>query len=567
MEIVVYWSSLLLLAAAVLFPGALLARLLFRNWSPEEHIALGPILGVPITVAAWLVIAPLSSIAWSVVLFSVVLLTPYLFFRSRAYRASGVLFLLCVGLAHVVMVGLLQMHWDAPTYTGGDFFLYTFKVPWQFLSEGSLAGDRPALMSLYATGMVEAFGGDFSSQWLFQNAFVSGNALIIGPALLIARRCGGPRTAGIAAVMLLLNPFVLHQTMYAWPKNIAAVGVLASLYLLFLRDDRRSAGAAGWIAAIAYFCHQVVGLLILPLGLVWFVGRRVPDRWIRALVVVATGLCGWGLYVLWATQNAYDPTSRHLMCFLTTDWWQEVYDRDPVDLWEQLKVTPLVDIIWPRIRSLIATFTPVFSMEAYHEFQCLPAATGLAAFVACIWAVGAGVRRRTHRIGAMALGLFLGVVTLAAFAGCFSGLAGLAGSGLQAVVPFILVMAALFVAKTENFWPWLSVIVVEMVWSAYWWIHRYLYILTEHRLQGDPNEDDYLERDLSVIESLEPGDMTFADDFVQGSVWLGWIVGTALLLLLVGFAWRQGRRLGLQGEGSDNGQPQGGEATSQGSSD
>ena len=531
-----YWFVVFFASACALFPGIAIARLVFPRWKPMEQAALGPLLGLPIPLIAFLLLRNEPTV-WTTVLIVIGLSSAIAVLGSKRFRHGGAAIILAAIAAHVVVTGMVQIFWPAPTYTGGDFFRNTFLEPYAFLENGMLGGDRTVFLQLWATGFTYGLQGSLTSQWIFQIAYLACNSIIVGPALLLADRIGGRRAMGVAFLLCQINPFVLHQTMYAWPKLAAGAGVLVVVYLLFLRKDVPSAAAAGVAATIGYLCHQVVAMLILPIGVVWFFRRQVPRRWWRCAAVVGAGLACFVLYNLWAGQYQYSPASRHFMCAIATEWWENVYDQDPAVLWAEFKQTPFLEIIGPRLKVWVVTFTPFFVWDAFYEFQCVPAATGISLFVMGLFLPLARHRQTQAPVRAISVGFLLSTILMALFVGCFAGQTGLAHAGFQALVVLLLVFAAVVVSASPDWKAWITLFVVESLFSIYWWLHRIHDILVHSTQEGDPYIDDFLERDLLPFADYEPRDMLFADVFVGQERAHAAVLGIGALLLAATILW------------------------------
>ncbi len=549
-----YWIVALVVFSALVFPGALLARQLWRGWTPAMHMALGPIVGLPLLLVCWRLFGAGPPLIWSTILGAIAVLGPVAWFTTGGRKNGSPALILAALFVHFVAAIAVQTLWDAPSFHGGDFFGHTFRAPYGFLVDGSLRGDRPVLVTLTSLAVLDAFRGDLTTQWVFQLVFSGANTLVVGPGILLAERWGGRRAAWCAAGLLALNPFMVQQTFYCWPKMAAAAGVLAIVYLLFARDDRSSAFAAGLAAAVAYCCHQQAALFVLPTGLIWFLRRDVADRWIRALLVLAAGAGGFAIFVVWAGRFSYDPSgSQQLLCPLMNEWWYIWWNRPVEEVIARFHEFTPWELFRHRALNWVATFAPNRSFSSnpvddrhfYFEYDKATAAVGFVAFtLACV----TGWRLARHRQAGIAsrailLSAFAWTVSVAAFAGCV--VHGLAGWGLPSFVALLLVLAAVGVAAAPP--PrralLLSAIVVETLFWCWRWVVHMRVIVAGHQELGDPRFDDFLERDLRTVGIYAPGDLFFADDFVgSGGAWVVVAIGLLLCAAAVFGAVRSAQR-------------------------
>ncbi|HEX3550756.1 MAG TPA: hypothetical protein VHT53_10290 [Candidatus Elarobacter sp.] len=131
--------------------------------------------------------------------------------------------------------------------------------------------------------------------------------------LLCVRARFTPARLAFVLVLMLCSGYFLYDSVYAWPKLLAAGFCLASLaFALPAARDGRDASlvAAALCAALALLAHGSAIFFLLPALAVLLVARRLPfTRGLAAGVAVAVVLLApWGAY-----QRFYDPPGDRLV--------------------------------------------------------------------------------------------------------------------------------------------------------------------------------------------------------------------------------------------------------------
>jgi 4-amino-4-deoxy-L-arabinose transferase-like glycosyltransferase len=124
------------------------------------------------------------------------------------------------------------------------------------------------------------------------------------PVGLLAQRFGGPGTARLAAVFLMLNPLFVQNATFPWTKLVAAFLVLAG-FAFFLRARER--GGSAPLMALCALClggavvaHYSAGPYVVVLALAWLCagpGRRWDRGYLRASALAA--LAGAAVLLPW----------------------------------------------------------------------------------------------------------------------------------------------------------------------------------------------------------------------------------------------------------------------------
>jgi hypothetical protein len=180
-------------------------------------------------------------------------------------------------------------HWGPASLETEKFF-----APWTFFSRGPLAG-------LIATPIVMATNGKPptvlpESRWSAYDAtgfaayrvtmIVLSSSIMVALFLMLVPLIG-ERWALVAAGLLGLSPFGIHELMFTWPKWAATAWLLASFALAHARRPL----AAGFALSAGFLFH--------PLALLWapWIGLWVAGRGERRPVALVTTLFRFGVGV------------------------------------------------------------------------------------------------------------------------------------------------------------------------------------------------------------------------------------------------------------------------------
>ena len=425
MSALIYWFCALIVLAAVVFPGYLVSRLLFRKLDDGEHLCVGPFLSIPIVVVLWLLIRPLGDVVWTTVFLVGVLICSAAALRRGQLRRGLPLLILATLAGHLVVCGVVQLFWDSP-HAGGDFFLHIFRVPYAFLNNDSLAGDRTALFSLFSMAFSGSFGGDLRDQWLYQLSFVVGNSLILAPMVLFAHRFGGPLAGRIALVVGIVNPYFIFNAVFTWPKLISSAAVMVSVYLLFYHRSKLTSAAAAFVAAIGVFCHPSAGILLLPAGLVWLFRRGFKSRLGELLVAIMTVAITFLVFFFWTTSKGYAPGASVLLkCPILVEGWQTGYGVPWPEAWQRFCDATIGEILDRRVTTFLASFTPSTGNPTPYYHESVPGALGVFVLVgSMIGSVSLWRRAKPQRpVRALLVLMLLWPLVAIVFSGCeYTGL-------------------------------------------------------------------------------------------------------------------------------------------------
>lgn len=182
------------------------------------------------------------------------------------------------------------------------------------LSDYWLTSDRPPLQ----TGMFLSVFGYMQGQESYEAACVLLQSLWI-LALKMFLECFGiaTRAINLSLAVCLFSGFVFINTLYVWPKLLAATFMLAALALLlspnsrsWLQTNRFASVVAGSLVAFALLAHGATAFAILGLAALWLLLRKpFPASSLLTITGVILLLClPWTLY-----QHFVDPPGNQLL--------------------------------------------------------------------------------------------------------------------------------------------------------------------------------------------------------------------------------------------------------------
>jgi hypothetical protein len=220
-----------------------------------------------------------------------------------------------------------------------------------------LSSDRPPLQSgiaLLARPAYRLMGAYADTGYELAGIF---SQLIWVPAasmLCLRARFAPPRRALVMA-FLIFSGFFLYNTVYTWPKLLAAgLCVAAFVFAMPWQRENRDAALvlAATCAALAMLAHGSAVFFIVPAFVALLVMRRLPLR--RGLVMAA--VAGAVLLVPWsAYQKYYDPPGDRLLKMHLAG----INDVDPRPaakaIAQAYETTPPAQIVQYKISNLLTT--------------------------------------------------------------------------------------------------------------------------------------------------------------------------------------------------------------------
>ncbi len=183
------------------------------------------------------------------------------------------------------------------------------------------------------------------------------------PAVWALWRLGGlpQRRAGRALLLVVLTGFAMVNTVYTWPKLLAAALVLFGVGLaVFGREPGRPfpllrAGLLGLASGLGMLAHGGVAFTLLPLALMLVLPRYYPGltRLAAGAAAFALTMAPWALY-----QKYYDPPGTKLLRYHLagkSETWQDDRPlwRNLIDAYGQLSAGQILENKLANLRVLL----------------------------------------------------------------------------------------------------------------------------------------------------------------------------------------------------------------------
>lgn len=267
---------------------------------------------------------------------------------------------------------------------------------------------------------VGRFGDDHSYRSFLAVALVLNATLFVAAAMLL-RHFGLRGAYWVGGLLVFMSsPYFIGQTLFSWPKSLAAFFVLLSGYTLICRQRT---WVAGLMLVLAYWSHPYAMVFMFAFGLYLLLRERNDLDPRRGLLPFAL-TCGAGLVAWWA--------------------WAHWYLQISSDLVEQnLAVDAgLMRHAYVRMINFLNAFAPISyttwpSLDDLVQASMLGVAGGVGALLLPQAAMASlqCIRQRSRDF------ILLVLIPSALLVGVFSALAVPAVHGLQPVTVVLLVMS------------------------------------------------------------------------------------------------------------------------------
>ncbi len=210
------------------------------------------------------------------ILLPLVVLFPFAFkFVKQSDPETKILSLLFVSM---FTIGIL-LQTLLPYYPiGGDWFSH-YKTSSDYLKNNEITflNGRPPVFNFLGAMFLKIFADNF---WIYQIASVFLNSLVIIPLYLIAKFFD-KRIALTAVIFVLLNSFVLQNTIYTWPKNLTSFFILFFFYFALRNQTLFSVLPA----SLALYTSPI-SLFFLPAGFIYSYFKKNKDLLKSALLII-----------------------------------------------------------------------------------------------------------------------------------------------------------------------------------------------------------------------------------------------------------------------------------------
>ena len=281
------------------------------------------------------------------------------------------------------------------------------------------------------------------------------------------------KVARITTILLIMNSFVLLNTVFTWPKNLAAYFVLASYYLL-LKGRTISSGLA---ASLAFLSHPVGAVYAIG-AFVYAIYKKAARIFFLSSALTVLPWFLWSLLLFGAggiPRFVYYPISPSAI----------PPPNQPTYVFEQFVKTPFQVILWNRVVTaydMLAPFplstpiTPETSIIntalAPTTIKTLAGALGLSIFPFCYYGFAKSFRLYKRELTSYVVVPFLVALIEAGWAGGLN-----AWHILQPLVPIMLALGVASLVYEKKLLTIVSALYVLQNLLVLWmWSYPYTFL-------------------------------------------------------------------------------------------
>lgn len=235
---------------------------------------------------------------------------------------------------------------------GGDWFYHTVTLPTQFSTgDWTSPKDKTSLLAV----IIFILNKSLDQYWISQIITIILNSLYLIPSYFIARKMFNDQVAKISTLFMIFVPALIFNTIYTWPKNIAAGGILAMIYFLFFSDNKHRYIYAGIFGGLAFLFHNytIFYIIITFIVLLW---KKVSFKNIVIFAIPISVMAS--LHYLWVyISYGTIPPNGYLYIIFATKGYYQALNRDP-EIFTDFFATSPFELIFIRIITILTTLTP-----------------------------------------------------------------------------------------------------------------------------------------------------------------------------------------------------------------
>lgn len=274
------------------------------------------------------------------------LLFPFAFKFIRMFNHETKTLLLLFTFQFLLGI-LLQLF--IPYYPiGGDWFGH-YQTSSSYITTGEITfvGGRPPVFNFLGAIYLEIFSDSF---WVFQimSAFLS--SMLVIPIYLIAKNFH-KKSAIITIVFVVLNPFILQNTIYTWPKSLTAYFVLFFLYFIIKNQTLLSTLPA----ALALYTSPI-SLFYIPAGYIYGYLKK-NENLFKSIIILSLVFLPFAAYSVLKTGSG--ETTPFILYTIAVNGVERLIEDPPSKTFQDFLSTPFYHIIGIRLINVIMTSFPV----------------------------------------------------------------------------------------------------------------------------------------------------------------------------------------------------------------
>lgn len=290
--------------------------------------------------------------------------------RKNLLSDEAINFLLIVLLLSFVSKFFLQFVWEYPVI-GGDWFNHGFIGPYNFnLGDWMPERDRPPFFGLLIYAYHKLLGTSIYQYWVAQLVSTTANSILFLPAYLIGRRVFSEKIARVSTLFILVTPYIVENSIYVWPKNLAAYFILLMVYFMFFSgtQSKRNLIMSGIFGGLGFLIHNYIAVYIATALLIYLFQHR--DRnfiaWIynlkKSYVLYFIAVCILVIlpYLIW-TYSFYGTifTSNFKYYPFAVKGFGSALNDPPEVIFQSFHSVSIQEIIWIRISNVLVTLLPL----------------------------------------------------------------------------------------------------------------------------------------------------------------------------------------------------------------
>jgi hypothetical protein len=372
--IILYWSYISAVLLMSFIPGFAIATRI-RSLNNTERLAIAFCFSYIICVLLVPLFAiKLDLLARALFLFilSVSVLSLIWRLRKLDFRIKMSLdfkFLLSILIISLVSKFFIQTLWEYPV-SGGDWIAHTLVVPYDFdIGKWAPPQDRTPFFNLLIYSYHHLLGTSLFQYWISQIVSVVANSVFVLPTYLIARNVFNHRVAKISTAFMVIAPWLVWQSIYTWPKNLAMYLIFLMIYFMFFKKDNKplNYGLSGLFGALAFLTHNYTAFYILTALIAFIYYKKIyrypilqellKERFMYFFIVMAAVIAP---YLLWM-HSSYGEfvTSRLVYYPFSVKGYEQATYSNPEEIYQSFFNTPISSIIGIRISNAMVTLLPV----------------------------------------------------------------------------------------------------------------------------------------------------------------------------------------------------------------
>jgi len=296
----------------------------------------------------------------------ITLVIPLFFLSPFAFKFIGMLnretkILLLLFIFQFSLGILLQLF--IPYYPiGGDWFSH-YQTSSSYLTSGEITflNGRPPVFNFLSAIYLEIFSDNF---WIFQIISVFLSSMIVMPIYLIAK-IFHEKSAVITIVFVILNSFILQNTIYTWPKNLTAFFVLFFFYFIIKKQSLLSILPA----ALALYTNPI-SLFYIPAGYIYGYFRKNKNLF-KSITVLCLIFLPFAMYSVFKTGSG--ETTPFVLYTIAVNGYERLITDTPSETFQGfLSKSPHYIIGIRVINAIMTAFPALLSLKFLALFTELP---------------------------------------------------------------------------------------------------------------------------------------------------------------------------------------------------